>query len=97
MVKFDLDKIFNVLRHPARRKIIEHIARESECGKGGWIPFSDIAALFDLSLPAIMKHLDVLEESSIISSAKEAHVRYYALNAKPLAVAADWFDSVISY
>ena len=53
---------------------------------------NDIAAPFDMSLPAISKHLQVLEKAELISRGRDAQWRPARLNAVTLAPAADWID-----
>lgn len=52
----------------------------------------DIAAPFAMSLPAISKHLRVLEKAELVSRGRNAQWRPARLNAAPLAPAADWID-----
>jgi DNA-binding transcriptional ArsR family regulator len=54
---------------------------------------NEIAAPFAISLPAISKHLQVLEEAGLVARGRDAQRRPARLTATPLASAADWIDS----
>jgi len=79
----DLDAVFAALSHPIRRSIIERLS-EGEC------VVSDLAAPHDVSLPAISKHLRVLEEAGLLEQTPEGRVRRCTLNAAPLSAAFGW-------
>ncbi|HVL47106.1 MAG TPA: metalloregulator ArsR/SmtB family transcription factor [Candidatus Thermoplasmatota archaeon] len=79
----DLDAIFAALAHPIRRSIIERLA-EGECAVG------DLAEPHDVSLPAISKHLRVLEEAGLLEQTPDGRVRRCALQAAPLSEAFSW-------
>lgn len=53
---------------------------------------SDLAAPFDMSLPAVSKHLAVLERSGLIERARHAQWRPCRLKAEPLKEAVDWIE-----
>ena len=79
----DLDAVFAALAHPIRRAIIERLA-EGECTVG------DLAAPHDVSLPAISKHLRVLEDAGLLEQTPDGRVRRCALKAQPLSAAFSW-------
>ena len=79
----DLDAVFAALAHPIRRAIIERLA-QGECSVG------DLAAPHDVSLPAISKHLRVLEEAGLLEQTPEGRVRRCTLKARPLSEAFSW-------
>ncbi|HET6403712.1 MAG TPA: metalloregulator ArsR/SmtB family transcription factor [Candidatus Thermoplasmatota archaeon] len=81
--KVDLDAVFAALAHPIRRSIIERLS-EGEC------TVSDLAAPHDVSLPAISKHLRVLEDAGLLEQTPDGRVRRCQLNAAPLSVAFGW-------
>lgn len=85
MVKYNSENVFAALGHPVRRKIIERLSEE------GSAPLSALAQPFSMSLPAVMKHLAILEQSGLVVSKKEGRVRYYAANAAALAEGMAWF------
>lgn len=80
-----LSTVFSALADPTRRAIL---ARLSE----GEAPVKELAAPFDLSGPAITKHLNVLERAGLISRGREGQLRPCRLEAGALAPAADWID-----
>lgn len=78
-----LDHTFSALSDPTRRAIISKLAE-------GEIPIMEIASPFDMSLPAVTKHIRILEEAGLVIRRKQGRVRYCRLNAKPLRAAAKW-------
>jgi DNA-binding transcriptional ArsR family regulator len=81
----DLSTIFSALADPTRRAIL---ARLSE----GEAPVKDLAGPFELSGPAITKHLKVLERAGLISRSREGQLRPCRLEARALEPAADWIE-----
>jgi DNA-binding transcriptional ArsR family regulator len=79
-----LDVAFAALADPTRRAIIDRLARESE------VAVSDIAARFPVSLPAVMKHLDVLARARLIERAKIGRTVRCRLRAEPMETAMRW-------
>jgi DNA-binding transcriptional ArsR family regulator len=77
--------VFSALSDPTRRAILDRLAR-------GDASVSEIAELFDISLPAISKHLHVLERSGLIARTKDARVHRIRLDARSLKDAADWIE-----
>ncbi len=80
-----LNKTFAALADPTRRSILARLAR-------GETSVTELAAPFDMSLPAISKHLKVLERSGLISRSRSAQVRPCRLNPAPLKEVADWME-----
>lgn len=80
-----LSSTFAALADPTRRAIL---ARLSE----GEATVNELAEPFDISLPAISKHLKVLEKAGLITRGREAQWRPCQLNAGPLQDAATWID-----
>lgn len=80
---------FAALADPTRRAILARLAR-------GEAHVSDLAKPFlkRMSLPAITKHLQVLERAGLVSKGREAQWRPCRLNAEALTEAADWMQSV---
>jgi DNA-binding transcriptional ArsR family regulator len=78
-----LDAVFAALAHPIRRAMLEQLAR-SECTVG------ELAAPHDVSLPAISKHLRILEEAGLLEQTPDGRVRRCALRAAPLSSAFSW-------
>jgi DNA-binding transcriptional ArsR family regulator len=78
-----LNETFAALADPTRREILVTLA-------DGDRTVSDLAEPFDMSLPAITKHLSVLERAGLISSEREGRVRRCHLERDPLAAAMRW-------
>ncbi len=81
----ELDQTFRALADPTRRAIVVRLAR-------GASSLSDLARPFDMSLPAVHKHLRVLEEAGLVSSAKEGRVRECRLETRALERATSWIE-----
>lgn len=81
----DLSMIFSALADPTRRAIL---ARLSE----GEAPVKDLVAPFELSGPAITKHLKVLERAGLISRSREGQQRPCKLEPRALEPAADFLE-----
>jgi len=80
-----LRSTFTSLSDPTRRAILRHLSR-GECS------VTELAKPFHMSLPAVSKHLRVLERSGLIEPRREHRWRYYRLRAEPLKEAADWLE-----
>lgn len=80
-----LSVTFAALADPTRRAILSHLAR-------GEASVTDLAKPFKMSLPAISKHLKVLERAGLITRGREAQWRPCRLEAEPLKDAADWIE-----
>jgi DNA-binding transcriptional ArsR family regulator len=80
-----LSQVFSALSDPTRRAIL---ARLSE----GEASVNELAEPFEISLPAISKHLKVLEKAGLIERTRNAQWRPCRLNAEPLRNAADWIE-----
>ena len=81
-----LSATFAALADPTRRAILARVAT-------GETSVSELARPFDMSLPAISKHLKVLERAGLILRGREAQWRPCRLKAEPLKDAARWIDS----
>lgn len=75
--------MFGALADSTRRGIVEHLAR-------GEATVSELAAPFSISLPAISRHLKVLEHASIITRSHDGRWRRARLSPEALAGAAQW-------
>ncbi|HEY9722010.1 MAG TPA: metalloregulator ArsR/SmtB family transcription factor [Oscillatoriaceae cyanobacterium] len=80
-----LDAIFMALADPTRRAILTTLT-------SGEKSVTEIARPFDMTLPAVTKHLKVLERAGLITRAREAQSRPCKLNAEPLKEAVDWME-----
>ena len=80
-----LDRTFAALADPTRRAILSRLA-------GGQASVLELAEPFDISLPAISKHLKVLERAGLIARTRERQSRPAQLKAAPLKEVADWTE-----
>lgn len=80
-----LDAAFASLADPTRRAIIARLAR-------GDATVTDLAEPFEMSLPAISKHLKVLEKSGLITRSRQAQFRPCHLEREPLDAALAWIE-----
>ena len=81
----NLSVTFAALADPTRRAILAQLA-------GGETSVTKLAEPFAISLPAVSKHLKVLERAGLISRSREAQWRPCKLDAKRLKEAADWVE-----
>lgn len=80
-----LDATFAALADPTRRAILAKLA-------SGEASVNDLTKPFNMSQPAISKHLKVLEHAGLISRSREAQKRPCRIEAKPLAEANQWLE-----
>ncbi len=80
-----LDATFAALADPTRRAILARLAR-------GEASVGELAQPFEMSLPAISKHLKVLERAGLISRGREAQWRPCRIETAPLVDAAEWIE-----
>ena len=80
-----LDATFTALADPTRRAILARLAK-------GEASVNELAKPFDMSQPAISKHLRVLERAGLISRGRDAQRRPCRLEAKPLEQANEWIE-----
>lgn len=85
-----LDAVFAALAHPTRRAILARLT-------GGDASVLELAEPFDVSQPAISKHLKVLERAGLISRGREGQRRPCRLEARAMRVAVDWLESYRSF
>jgi DNA-binding transcriptional ArsR family regulator len=88
MVKYcsrTLNQTFAALADPTRRRILAHLA-------GGDKRVTDLARPHAMSLPAVSKHLRVLEKAGLLRRRRYGRVHEMQLNAKPLKQAAQWVE-----
>ena len=78
-----LSATFSALADPTRRAILTRLA-------GGEATVKELAEPFSISLPAISRHLKVLERAGLVSRRREAQRRPCRLQARPLAEATEW-------
>jgi DNA-binding transcriptional ArsR family regulator len=81
-----LDRTFAALADPTRRALVAQLSeRES-------LSVSDLARPFAISLPAVMKHLDVLSEAGLITREKTGRTVSCRLRAEPMREANEWLN-----
>jgi DNA-binding transcriptional ArsR family regulator len=78
-----LDRTFAALADPTRRAILARLA-------SGQASVTELAAPFSISLPAVSKHLKVLERAGLVARGRRAQWRPAELQAEPLHEVADW-------
>jgi DNA-binding transcriptional ArsR family regulator len=81
-----LDATFAALADPTRRAILARLA-------DGEVSVSELAAPFAMSLPAVTKHLKVLETAGLITRGRHAQWRPCRLQAAPLRDATSWLET----
>jgi DNA-binding transcriptional ArsR family regulator len=80
-----LSTTFSALADPTRRAILARLA-------SGEASVTELAEPFDMTLPAVSKHLKVLERAGLIARNREAQWRRCRLDAAPLRNVSDWLD-----
>ena len=85
MTQDQLSATFAALADPTRRAILDRLSR-------GDATVSELAEPFTISLPAVSKHLKVLERAGLIRRSRDARWRPCALDAQPLSEAARWVE-----
>jgi DNA-binding transcriptional ArsR family regulator len=86
MVKYEgqLDRTFAALVDPTRRAILARLEREGDAS------VSELARPFAIKLPAVMKHLDVLDEAGLIARSKAGRTVTVRLSPAPMRDAMEW-------
>jgi len=85
-----LDATFAALADPTRRAILARLA-------SGEASVTELAEPFEMSQPAISKHLKVLERAGLVSRGRDAQRRPRRLEAAPLAEATEWLERYREY
>jgi len=80
-----ISSTFAALADPTRRAILSRLA-------GGEASVTELAAPFEMTLPAVSKHLKVLERAGLIARSREAQWRPCRLDARPLRDADEWIE-----
>ena len=81
-----LDRVFAALADPTRRALLARLA-ETET-----VTISELAAPLPISLPAVMKHLDVLEQAGLVARRKTGRTVACRLTAAPMEDAMGWLE-----
>ncbi len=82
----NLDATFGALSDSVRRGIVLRLSR-------GEASISELAKPYDISLPAVLKHIRVLREAGLVASKKEGRVHRCRLMTAPMQDAAEWISS----
>jgi DNA-binding transcriptional ArsR family regulator len=96
-----LDSVFAALSDPTRRGMLELLSKAEYC-------VTELARPFAMSLPAVSKHLRVLERAGLVRRARDGRIHRVRLETRPMQEAADWigqyrrfwegqFDSLAQY
>jgi len=80
-----LDSVFGALSDPTRRCILELLAKAECC-------VTDLASRFSISLPAISRHLRVLEEAGLIVRRRDGRIHRMRIEARRMEEAAAWIE-----
>ena len=81
----DLDRVFQALADPTRRGMVERLSR-------GQATVSELAQPHAMSLPTILQHLAMLEQSGLVQSEKVGRVRTCRIDPAALSRAEQWFN-----
>ncbi|MEP6068227.1 MAG: metalloregulator ArsR/SmtB family transcription factor [Paracoccaceae bacterium] len=84
-INSQLDMAFAALANPTRRAILAHLAQ-------GEATVNTLAEPFNMTLPAISKHIRVLEKAGLVTRGRDAQFRPCTLNTEPLQAVSDWTD-----
>jgi len=80
-----LDAVFSALSHPVRREILAQLSVEDAS-------VNELAEPFDMSLPAISRHIKILERAGLIERRRDAQFRPCTLNVEPLEAVTRWTE-----
>lgn len=83
----DLDRTFAALADPTRRAILAQLAERGECSAG------DLAQPFAMSLPAVLKHIDILARTGLVHREKHGRTVHCRLEAAPMRKAVAWLET----
>lgn len=81
----NIDRLFQAMADPYRRSFIERLSK-------GPASVKELAAPADVQLPAVLKHLRVLEEGGIVVSEKVGRVRTYRMHKEAFSAMSDWIE-----
>ena len=79
-----LDRVFHALADPTRRKMVERLTKSPAS-------VSDLAAPLEMTLAAVVQHVQVLEACGVVRTEKKGRVRMCAVEPKALGAAEKWF------
>jgi DNA-binding transcriptional ArsR family regulator len=81
-----LDRVFHALAHRTRRALLQRLSK-------GAARITDLAAPFDMSLPAVSRHLSVLEDAGLLRRSINGRVHVCALEAAAMATVEEWLSA----
>jgi DNA-binding transcriptional ArsR family regulator len=84
--KPNLDRTFAALADPTRRALLARLSENED------LSVSELAKPFSMSLPAVMKHLDVLSDAGLVGREKNGRIVSCRLRAEPMREANDWLN-----
>lgn len=82
-----LSEIFAALAHPTRRAILGRLAQ-------GEASVGELAEPFEMSMPAVSRHIRVLEKAGLVQQGRRAQYRPCTLDTSPLAEVTEWTEQV---
>jgi DNA-binding transcriptional ArsR family regulator len=94
MVKYQdspLDRTFAALSDPTRRALVARLTEQ------GSLSVSELAQPFSMSLPAVMKHLDVLSDAGLVRRTKTGRTVACQLEAEPMEHAMNWLNRYLRF
>ncbi|MBA3318066.1 MAG: helix-turn-helix transcriptional regulator [Gemmatimonadales bacterium] len=86
-----LDRTFSAIADPTRRAMLEHLRRREQ------LTVSELARPFDVSLPAVLKHVNVLASAGLIVCEKRGRTVNCRLDPRPLKNAIRWMGRYERY
>ena len=90
MQQESLNAVFSALADPTRRAILARLAQ-------GDASVGELAAPFDLSLPTVSRHIDVLEEARLVVRERDAQWRRCHFQREPLMEASEWINRYVAF
>ncbi len=87
----ELDRAFGALADPTRRAMVARLKHGETC------TVSELAEPFDMSLPAVIKHLSVLEGAGLVIRAKQGRTVFCRLNPEPMGQAMAWLEDMQAF
>lgn len=81
-----IDRMFHALADPNRRRMVERVSQ-------GPVSVSELAKPFEMSLPAVVQHLKVLEESGVVRTEKVGRVRTCRMEPQALSLVEKWVEA----
>ena len=85
--RINIDRVFHALGDPTRRAIVERLSERP-------LSVSLLAKPLDISLAAVIQHLEILEKSGLVHSEKIGRVRTCSIRPAGLSVAEQWIDDL---